>query len=213
MFINKLGEEHREYGINCQDYGFIKGNVKCVVDGCSEGKHSEVGTKLFCHLITQEDDINEDIIKFAFEQILFTIGNKYETIRDHLCFTIMYIVEQNDKFVAYTCGDGFIIKHKLDDTIEYEKIDNGEYPIYYAYNYVDKKYLKQYKDGVTFDIREYSKEEFKNIGVATDGLRYIFNNDLEEDFTELLLKNKESVIKRFINKNHNHFKDDITIAI
>jgi hypothetical protein len=213
MFINKLGEEHREIGINCQDYGFVKDNVKCVVDGCSEGIHSEVGAKLFCHCLMQKDTINEETIKETFNSILNLINNKYDTIKNYLCFTIIYVIENEDEFIVYSCGDGFIIKQRIDDIIEFEKLDNGEFPIYFAYNYVDSQYLKQYKDGVTFEIRKYSKSEFKNIGITSDGLRYIFNNDLEEDFKELLLKNKESAVKRFINKNHQYFKDDITIVI
>ena len=54
MFINKMGFEHKEYGVNCQDFGVETSKVKCVVDGCSEGLHSEIGSKLFCELLMED---------------------------------------------------------------------------------------------------------------------------------------------------------------
>ena len=50
MLINKIGSEHIKYGINNQDFGYEDYVHKVVVDGCSEGKHSEVGAKLFCKM-------------------------------------------------------------------------------------------------------------------------------------------------------------------
>lgn len=55
------------------------------------------------------------------------------------------------------CGDGFIVKERLDGTIEFEELSDGEYPKYFAYNYVDKDMLKQYKDGVIFPQRLFQK--------------------------------------------------------
>lgn len=45
MVINKIGQQHIDYGTNCQDYGIEFDGMKVVCDGCSEGKHSEVGAK------------------------------------------------------------------------------------------------------------------------------------------------------------------------
>jgi hypothetical protein len=129
-----------------------------------------------------------------------------------LCFTTLIVVEKDDWFEVLYCGDGYIIKEKLDGTIEFEKIDDGDYPKYYVYNYIDKSRLSAYKDGVTFSSKIFYKDEYKNIGVATDGLRYIFGKDYEEDFVELLKQRKANRIKLLINKEHIHFKDDITIA-
>ncbi len=207
MLINKPGHEHKEYGINCQDYGFIHNNIKCVVDGCSEGLHSEVGAKLFCQLFKHEQDVNK-----TFQKIFLTLEKSAEHIKNYMCFTILYIIENEDNFIVNYCGDGYIIKHKHDGKIKFEKIDDGEYPKYYAYNYLDKKHLSHYQEGVSFKQVIHSKKEYKNIGVATDGLRYIFDKEFEQEFINLLALNKEMAIKRLINREHKHFKDDITIA-
>lgn len=54
MVINKIGQQHIDYGTNCQDYGIEFDGMKVVCDGCSEGKHSEVGAKAFCHLLKND---------------------------------------------------------------------------------------------------------------------------------------------------------------
>jgi hypothetical protein len=208
MFINKIGHEHVTYRINNQDYGFIKDNVKCIVDGCSEGLHSDVGAKLFCELFQNESDINN-----IFNKIINLIGNTPTIIKNYLCFTILYIKEDRNNFYVYYCGDGYIIKQKHNKDIEFERIDNGEYPKYFAYNFLPEDKLLYYKNGVNFSYIIFSKLEYKNIGLATDGLRYIFNTEHEDKFIELLRKNKETSVKLFINKNHNIFKDDITIIL
>lgn len=52
MNVLKMGFSHKEGSINCQDATGIYGdNFKVVCDGCSEGKHSEIGAKLFCKLL------------------------------------------------------------------------------------------------------------------------------------------------------------------
>ena len=214
MFINKTGIEHENYGINNQDFGFENGIIKCVVDGCSEGKHSEVGAKLFCHLLNKAvapiDKLDIDLI---FEEIISLIGKESSNLRNYMCFTILYITETDSEFIVNACGDGFIIKHTIDDKIEYEKIDNGEYPKYYAYNYASKESLGKFKEGVTFQEYRFSKDKYTAIGVASDGLRYLFDKDFEEDFSSFILKRKSSAIKRLINREHKYFKDDITLVI
>lgn len=213
MLINKTGADHFDFGINNQDFGIENNIVKCVVDGCSEGKNSEVGAKLFCHLLNHQEVINTDTIDMIFEKMLNIIGMDARDIRDYLCFTILYVIETENEFIVYTCGDGYIVKHTKEDVIEYEKIDNGKYPIYYVYNFVPKEYLSMYKEGVTFEEHRFSKEEYSAIGVASDGLRYIFGTTIEKEFTDLLLKRKINFIKRLINKENRKFKDDITLVI
>ena len=66
MFINKIGTEHLETGMNCQDYGFVGERSSYVCDGCSEGKHSEVGAKLFCYMM-EERQIS---IEWAFAKMI-----------------------------------------------------------------------------------------------------------------------------------------------
>ena len=75
-----------------------------------------------------------------------------------------------------------------------------------------KENLAYYKNGVKFTELHYSKEDYKNLGAATDGLRYIFGKEFEKEFIGLLLSKKINALKRLINREHKHFKDDITIV-
>ena len=216
MFINKIGQQHLEYGLNCQDAGLIKNNIKIVCDGCSEGKHSEVGAKLFCHLYDvfnlDKDEMILAISK-AFSILAPLFNWNSETVKNYICFTILIVKETNDEFVVYYCGDGFVVVQKKDGDIDFIELNYGEYPKYYSYNYTKKENLKYYKDGVSIQELHYSKSEYNNIGIASDGLRYIFtDNDVKEKVIDLLSNNKEIALKRFINKNQSIFKDDITIA-
>lgn len=210
MFVNKIGQEHIEMGMNCQDYGYEDETYKIVCDGCSEGKHTEVGAKTFCHLFP-----SMQIASDVFEKWLIPIfGKSASSIRDFLCFTVLHVYEMQNMFGVSNCGDGYIILEDHDGNITFEELCDGEYPKYFAYNYCDPNSLKHYKDGVKFDYRVYSKEKYKNVGVASDGLRYILRLDEElvNEFTELLKTKSAVKIKRFINRNQKLLKDDITIV-
>ena len=209
MFINKIGYSHLVEMKNCQDFGFEKENIKCVVDGCSEGLHSEVGVKLFCYL--HKDNL---LIESTFNKIFNIINiNSIDDIKNYLLFTILLLKEDEKRFLIYGCGDGVIIKQKYDDTFEYENIEQNNIPKYYAYNYVPIEFLNHYKNGVNIDVYKYNKDEYKSIGIATDGLNYILNSEFKEEFEKYLLNRKDFAIKRLINREHKYFKDDITIVI
>lgn len=209
MFINKIGMEHLESGMNCQDYGREGEGWAVVCDGCSEGKHSEVGAKLYCHLV--------DNWKFPFENIkkmIELIGNEPKTLRDYLSFTILELSDSDSEAVVRYCGDGYIILQDHDGNITFEELSDGEYPKYYIYNYISDEYLKHYKDGVSFSQKTYSKEKYDKVGIASDGLRYILQADeeLKQEFINCLKSGKELKTKLFINRNHKIFKDDVTIV-
>lgn len=93
MVINKIGQQHIDYGTNCQDYGIEFDGMKVVCDGCSEGKHSEVGAKAFCHLLKNDSRIIHECSVYtaaaAFGEILGLFGQTSGSIRDFLCFTIL----------------------------------------------------------------------------------------------------------------------------
>lgn len=210
MFINKIGMEHLEIGMNCQDYGFVGERSSYVCDGCSEGKHSEVGAKLFCHLKQRLDyDVND-----IFSMMIDVIGKEPKHLRDFLSFTILRLVECADCFTVSYCGDGYIILQDHDGNLTFEELSDGEYPKYYIYNYIDPQYLKHYKDGVFFSQKTFSKEEYAKVGIASDGLRYILQADeeLKQEFINCLKSGKELKTKLFINRNHKIFKDDVTIV-
>ena len=164
--------------------------------------------------------INEDnfikVVDEIFKQML-NLCSDTSFIFQNYCFTILVCFELEDEFVVYSCGDGYIIKEN-EDGITFEQLDDGEYPCYYIYNYIeDKTSLTEYTDGVTFKVKRFSKEEYLNIGVATDGLRYYENLfDVEKNnFLKFLHEGKEGQIEKLINRNNNRngmFHDDISIC-
>jgi len=213
MLVNKIGMQHLEIGKNCQDYGFKNEHIKLVCDGCSEGKHTEVGAKSFCHLVSYN---TEDMTIFEiFEKLIGLFGQSAKSIKDFLCFTILSVVEKDTEFSVHYCGDGYIILVDNNDEIVFEELDDGEYPEYFAYNYCDQNSLKYYKEGVKISKKNYPKELYKNVGVASDGVRFILNStdELKNEFFELMKLGNAVKIKRFINRNQKIFKDDTTIVL
>lgn len=210
MFINKIGMEHLETGMNCQDYGFEGDRVAVVCDGCSQGKHSEVGAKLYSYLWGEMEFSHI----YCFQKMIGIFGKSKNVLKDYMSFTILHLIYGSDESIVQYCGDGYIILQDHDGSITFEELSDGEYPKYYIYNYIDPQYLKHYKDGVSFSQKTFSKEEYAKVGIASDGLRYILQADeeLREDFINCLKSGKELKTKLFINRNHKIFKDDVTIV-
>lgn len=208
MLICKMGKEHIDNGKNCQDFAVKNNDFKMIVDGCSSSVNSEVGAQLFCNLLPKN---NYDIRKtFNFLRVIFDTDRE---LKDHLLFTIVMVKETDNFFQVAICGDGFIIKQKHDNTIEFEEIDYDNEPPYFAYNLIyNRSSLTKYENGVGFQHYVFSKDEYKNIGVASDGIRYILDSIYKDEFIEILNSNRDLKMKLFINRNIKHFKDDISIA-
>lgn len=224
--INKIGMDHLWYNKNNQDYFLIiddyekNPKLKMVLDGCGSGESSEVGVKLFTQLFNEHFSKEISLEKFE-EQVdyiikmLLNISSNTQFIFNNLFFTIVCVFELEDKFIVKVCGDGYLILQNINNSIEYVSFENGEYPKYILYNYLDSDTRDIYKDGVCFETIEYPKDKFSNVCVASDGLRYIYELPATEKykFEELILEKKTEKIKMLINRNHSKFKDDITICI
>jgi hypothetical protein len=231
MFINKPGKYHVDFGINCHDTGFIGKGIKFVADGCGESKHPEVGAKLAAlkfstHPWLSIPKIMDNVFRSIFaadpEWYMMEIEDSrefIETVRDYMLFTTLLVREDDEKFTVDYTGDGFIITITHDDMISYILLnDSDTNPGFYAYNYIGSDHLTEHKNGVEVKHMEFSKVQFKNIGVASDGLRYITpsskaSQTLKEEFSSLLLAGKDTPVKLFINRNLSIFQDDITIAL
>lgn len=218
IIVNKLGSDHFAEERNNQDFCVSLPNVKIVLDGCGSQRFSEVGTRLFAQLFTEymPETINEtnfeERVKITFA-LLTHIFPKEEYYASNLSFTILACFETEEEFVVYSCGDGYIITDD-GEKIDFIKLDDGEYPKYYIYNYVNKENLQEYKEGVSFTTHHFPKTEVKNVGVATDGLRFYEDLSILEKnkLVQALQEGKEGKIKILINRNHLIFKDDITIC-
>ena len=210
MFVNKIGMEHVESGMNCQDYGFEGDRVSVICDGCSEGKHSEVGAKIYSHLWGEREFSHVH----SFKKMTDLFGIDPKILKDYMSFTIVQIIYGYESDIVSYCGDGYIILQDHNGNITFEELTDGEYPKYYVYNYIDKEHLKHYKDGVSFSQKTFSKEEYAKVGIASDGLRFILQADeeLKQEFIDCLKSGKEIKTKLFINRNHKIFRDDVTIV-
>lgn len=226
--VCKIGSDHIFANINNQDFAFSLLNMKVVMDGCGSGKHSEVGTKIFGQLFARKvkklydigETVNEEnfisIIDELFHKMLSLCSDNAFLFQNY-CFTILVCFELEDEFVVYSCGDGYIILETTDG-ITFEKLDDGEYPCYYIYNFVeDKSSLSCYQDGVGFKVSRYLKKDFINVGVASDGLRYAENLlDVEKNkLITFLHEGKGPQIEVLINRNNRKnelFHDDISIC-
>ena len=221
MIISKMGSEHFLYNINNQDNAFIRAGLKVVCDGCSEGKASEVGVKLFDLLFSpfriSQLTTKAYYLSEVFEDRLLTIIPN-DAIIDYLLFTILIVDPDNkDSFVVEYCGDGYVLLIDHNDKMTIKELEFGQVngnPIYYAYNFIPEDRLIGIKhDQCGINRLEFPKSEYKNVGVASDGLRYIFGTEFEQEFRDLIVKGNEIGIKRLINKHQNSFHDDISIAL
>lgn len=226
--VCKMGSDHNFANMNNHDFAFNLLNMKIVMDGCGSGKHSEVGTRLFGQLFARKakeyfdkgESICEEnfieVVNSIFEKML-ELCNDISFIFQNYCFTILVCFETEDEFVVYSCGDGYIIKEN-EEGISFDRLDDGEYPCYYIYNFIaDKSALVEYKDGVSFKVTRFAKTDYFNVGVASDGLRYS-ENLLDVEKTKLmkfLHEGKGPQIEVLINRNNRKnemFHDDISIC-
>ena len=226
--VCKMGSDHNFANMNNHDFAFNLLNMKVVMDGCGSGKHSEVGTRLFGQLFARKakeyfdkgESICEEnfieVVNSIFEKML-ELCNDISFIFQNYCFTILVCFENEDEFVVYSCGDGYIIKEN-EDGISFDRLDDGEYPCYYIYNFItDKSTLIEYKDGVNFKVTRFAKTDYFNVGVASDGLRYSENLlDVEKaKLMKFLHEGKGPQIEVLINRNNRKnemFHDDISIC-
>ena len=220
VVVSRMGSDHIFGNINNQDFAFyLPVGVKFVADGCGSGKHSEVGSKLFGQLFAQKvmnlyaegETLTEENFTAAVDDvfsILLTASMDPRFIFNNYCFTILCCVEHEDEFVVFSSGDGYIITED-ESGISYIKLDDGEYPAYYVYNFVeDKSKLAAYQSGVSFQIRSFPKDTFTNVGVASDGLRYVEELFDEEKFKlrRYLHEGKGPQIEMLINRNNREEK-------
>lgn len=224
--VSKIGSDHVGANKNNQDYFFASKDekVKIVMDGCGSGDFSEIGTRLFNLALSEKEDINannfEEIVKEILDKfkdaMKLIYQNETHILYNTCTFTILAVFVQEDQYIVYTCGDGYIITQDKEGMVLFNETkevieENGEeYPKYFIYNYIDKESLKMYKEEVTFTKHIYSKEKYVNVGVATDGLRFWKKLQYTdgERFIQLLKKGKKGPLSRYITKCNEKFLEE-----
>lgn len=248
MQVNVHGSLHRELGIKNQDACREIQNeektklVRIICDGCTnidandsktfKKTHSEVGAGLFCSLYETLDDPFDyenfpENVNLIMEKMLSLVNFNKEKIKDNpklieyilhnYCFTILAVFETDDSFIVYYLGDGIIILKNHFDTITYLERKNGNAPPYLVNNF-----LLTDDDKVPFEKFVFSKEEFKNVGIASDGMQSVIGKELDNQkkiMFDIYLKRESNIyldnekeITNFILKNSQCFADDTTIV-
>ena len=221
MQICKQGNGHYLNGLNNQDFYYAEKNLKMIMDGCSDGKFSEVGTRLFYQFFKEldnrfESEKFEENVESVFSKIIefFSKTSSKEPdkfIVDNMLFTIVACFELEDKFVVKYIGDGYIVTINAEDMMSYIRLSYGKAPPYFAYNLlVTGSYGKKLK----FKTLEFNKEDFKKVGIASDGIAPIVRGRITEDFEKIILKKETKyTAEGIIKSNHSSFFDDVTILI
>ncbi len=221
MQICRQGNGHYLDGLNNQDFCYVEKNIKMLTDGCSEGKFSEVGTRLFTQcfsLLENRFDVNEfeKNVDETFKRIMTLITNKDEKsisdfIINNMLFTILACFEFEDKFIVKYLGDGYIVTVNNADMVSYTRLSYGKTPPYYAYNFIS---TNTYSDKLQFKTFELSKNDFKKVGIASDGIMPLVEKKVPEDITPIILgKNTMYTVEGIIKSNQLNFYDDVTILI
>lgn len=226
IIVSKIGAEHSFQGKNRQDFGAIFQNnagytVKFSLDGCSSGHFSEVGVLLFAQAIKKRTDITamtfKDIVYQEFRRLTGGLGFTDAELFENFCFTILAVVETEKEFVVFSCGDGYVFTITNEHELEVIDVDSGydNFPPYFVYNLMNPENLSAYKEGVDFKVSFYSKEQYEDIGVGSDGYRFVenLNNADRVAFDAAMLASKGGKIGQIINRNAQVFKDDITVVL
>lgn len=218
--ICRQGSSHYSDGLNNQDFCYAEKNLKLVTDGCSASKYSEVGTRLFAQIFSQLNnrlDVNkfESNVEKTFSKIYTLVSGtaeeKLEFIKDNLLFTIIACFELEDKFVVKFIGDGYLITINKHNMVSYSRLFYGKLPPYYAYN---KFPTKTYNEKLKFKTFVFPKEEFKKVGIATDGFAPIAEKRIDDDIEAILLGTETKyTLEGVIRSHQSQFFDDVTLLI
>ncbi len=219
--ICRQGQGHYMEGLNNQDFYYAENNIKVITDGCSESKFSEVGTRLFCQyfslLETRFDYTKlEENVEKVFSKIIAVLSDTCDSsintfIENNMLFTIIACFELEDCFIVKYIGDGYIVAINANDMVSYIRLNYGKMPPYFAYNKIK---TEKYKNKIEFKTLEFLKEDFKNIGVASDGLEPIAQKKIGDDIEPIILGHSSKYsIAGIVSANEKCFYDDVTFVI
>lgn len=221
MIITSQGFGHFTYGINNQDFGLETPRMVLVLDGCSDGKYSEVGTRLFAQILSRKKDYDnhemfEKNVKEVFEEIMDMMSKYYaskeefedEFIMENLLFTIIACFETDEKFIVKVFGDGYIFTINKANLISYMRLSYGKCPPYFAYKYCEGTNMKN----TQFKTFEFDKKLFSKVGIASDGILPIVKGEVK-GLDDLILAENALMIENAIKSQKTSFYDDVTIGM
>lgn len=225
MIITSQGLGHFTSGINNQDFGFEMPHLLLVLDGCSEAKYSEIGTRLFVQLFSRKEECDkvekfEDNVKKVFEDLMEMMKKHYPTsedleqnfIMENLLFTIIACFETEEQYIVKLFGDGYIFTQNQLGLISYMKFSYGKRPPYYVYKYCDLS--SQGLDYSDYDFKTFyfDKKIFSKVGIASDGMLPIVKGEIPK-FDDFIQKGNHISMENLIKSNKQKFFDDVTIGM
>lgn len=179
--------------------------VLLVCDGCTNydkerpetllQSHSEVGAGLFCSLYEMLENpfdyekfpenaraIMTRMLELAnFDSQNVVEGTKeYEYVQNNYCFTILACFETEDSFIVYLLGDGLLIFMNHHDVVSYlvkKNLKKPDEPPYLVYEYLYKG-VKEFEEQ-DFEKYVFSKKDMKKVGIGSDGVFCVVENDPE----------------------------------
>ncbi|HEX2913089.1 MAG TPA: protein phosphatase 2C domain-containing protein [Chloroflexia bacterium] len=189
------GRDHQLRQTNCQDkYGYAELQVASqpylagiVCDGCSEGKHSEVGAALLAEFLLKEikrlleaGSRVEEVPVLLYENALTFLQGICERIiapqtedsagllaftRDYLLATVLGLIVGEEQTVIFAAGDGLII---VNDQLHVR--DEQNTPDYLAYGLLESSQLQaQPASGKGFDLILLQTAQLERLAIWTDG--------------------------------------------
>lgn len=222
MIITSQGFGHFTHGINNQDFGIESDKMVLILDGCSQAKYAESGTRLFAQLFSRREEWDslekfEKNITEVFEDLIKMLRTYYpaeeslekDFIMENLLFTVIACFETEDKYVVKLFGDGYVITQNAKGLISYMKFSYGKCPPYFAYKYCNLCAPSFASYG--FKTFTFDKKAFKNVAIATDGIMPIVKYNNQNIDSDIVCGNT-SLVEATIKNRRMEFFDDITIG-
>lgn len=224
MIITSHGFGHFTQGINNQDFGMESNKMLLILDGCSQAKYAEVGTRLFAQLFSRKEDWDslekfEDNVTDVFENLIEMFQKYYPSkesfekdfIMENLLFTIIACFETEDAYVVKLFGDGYVITQNNKEAVSYMKFSYGKRPPYFAYRYCSHLSETSFTK-YTFKTFTFDKKVFQKVGIATDGVMPIVKeNDKKLDVN--IANANTAIVEAAIRYQKTNFLDDVTIGM
>lgn len=242
MITTLQGFGHFTKGLNNQDFGIEMPRMLLVLDGCSDAKFSEVGTRLFAQLFSRKEECDnverfEQNVKEVFEDVIEIMGKYYipqkdvnkegtnqenttndaleqDFIMENLLFTIIACFKTEDKYIVKLFGDGYIITQNFKGCISYMRFSYGKCPPYYAYKYCSNLKSTVYPNIKDYQFKtfEFDRKTFTMVGIASDGIMPIAKGEVPI-IDRLIPNQNELQLEVAIKSKRQSFFDDVTIGI
>lgn len=182
-----IGRDHRVIPRNNQDgFHILQGraaSVGVVTDGCSSGKHSEVGAKIGARLMTHA--VMQEVITHGVEDMywgkvrldlltglhglaLQMGGNFRETINDYFLFTLVGVVIGSRSATFFALGDGVVVVNGEVTTIGPFP---GNMPPYVGYSLLEGRQIEVAEEDLRIQlVSEIPVDELDHFLIGCDGI-------------------------------------------